>query len=127
LGVTTYLSINSSYHGIRWILSQNCADGHHRPACFGSISWNEHEAHYSQAKLELYGLFWALQALHLHLIGICWLVVEMDVQFIQEMLNNPNVQPNMTINCWIAAILLFDFKLTHVPADKHKEPDGLSR
>jgi hypothetical protein len=43
------------------------------------------------------------------------------------MLNNPDVQPNATINRWIAAILLFDFKLVHVPADKHKGPDGLSR
>jgi hypothetical protein len=37
------------------------------------------------------------------------------------------VQPNATINRWIAAILLFDFKLVHIPADKHKGPDGLSR
>ena len=43
------------------------------------------------------------------------------------MLSNPNIQPNATINCWIAAILLFDFKLVHVPAEKHKGPDGLSR
>jgi hypothetical protein len=33
------------------------------------------------------------------------------------MLNNPDIQPNATINRWIAGILLFDFKLVHVPAD----------
>ena len=43
------------------------------------------------------------------------------------MLSNPDIQPNATINCWIVAILLFDFKLIHVPADKHQGPDGLSR
>jgi hypothetical protein len=43
------------------------------------------------------------------------------------MLNNPDVQPNATINRWIAAILLFDFKLVHIPAEKHHGPDGLSR
>src|SRR5882724_670497 len=43
------------------------------------------------------------------------------------MLNNPDIQPNAAINRWIAAILLFDFKLTHVPASKHQGPDGLSR
>ncbi len=43
------------------------------------------------------------------------------------MLNNPNIQPNAVINCWIAAILLFNFKLVHVPATKHQGPDGLSR
>ena len=63
--------------------------------------------------------------LHLYLVGIRRLVVEMDVQFIRGMLNNPDIQPNVMINHWIAAILLFDFKLTHIPADKHKGPDGL--
>lgn len=51
----------------------------------------------------------------------------MDAQFIKGMLRNPDVQPNATINRWIAAILLFDFKLVHIPADKHHGPDGLSR
>ena len=122
-----YLSINSSYRGVGWILSQDCADGHCHPACFGSISWSECKARYSQAKLELYGLFRALQALRLYLVGIHRLMVEMDAQFIRGMLNNPDIQPNATINRWITAIQLFDFKLTHVPTDKHKGPDGLSR
>jgi len=43
------------------------------------------------------------------------------------MINNPNIQPNVAMNHWIAAILLFDFKLVHIPADKHTGPDGLSR
>ena len=51
----------------------------------------------------------------------------MDAQFICGMLNNPNVQLNMTINRWITAILLFDFELMHIPANKHQGPDGLSR
>jgi len=41
------------------------------------------------------------------------------------MLNNPDIQPNATINCWIAGILLFDFMLKHVPGASHG-PDGLS-
>ena len=32
----------------------------------------------------------------------------------------------MSINWWIAAILLFDFKLQHIPGSKHARPDGLS-
>ncbi len=43
------------------------------------------------------------------------------------MLNEPDLQPNATINRWIQGILLFDFKLIHVPAIKFKGPDGLSR
>jgi hypothetical protein len=51
----------------------------------------------------------------------------MDMQFICGMLNNPDIQPNMTINRWIATILLFNFKLMHIPANKHQGPNGLSR
>jgi len=42
------------------------------------------------------------------------------------MLKNPDIQPNATINWWITAILLFNFKLVHAPAEKHHGPDGLS-
>ena len=122
-----YLSVDSSFRGVGWILAQECADGKRRPSRFGSISWNERESNYSQPKIELYGLFRALRALRLHLVGVNNLVVEMDAVFIRGMLNNPDVQPNAVINRWIAAILLFDFKLVHVPADKHQGPDGLSR
>jgi hypothetical protein len=41
------------------------------------------------------------------------------------MLNNPDIQPNATINHWIASILLFDFNLVHVPGVTHG-PNGLS-
>jgi hypothetical protein len=68
-----------------------------------------------------------LQALRMHVVGITNLVVEMDAQYVCGMLSNPDVQPNAAINRWIAAILLFDFKLIHVPAEKHHGPDGLSR
>ena len=122
-----YLSVDSSFRGVGWILAQECADGKRRPSRFGSISWNERESNYSQPKIELYGLFRALHALRLHLVGVRNLIVEMDAVFIRGMLNNPDVQPNAVINRWIAAILLFDFKLVHVPADKHQGPDGLSR
>ena len=78
-------------------------------------------------KVELYGLFHALHATHLHLISVRNLVVEVDASYIKGMLSNPDIQPNAAINRWIAAIQLFNFKLVHVPADKHKGPDGLSR
>ena len=122
-----YLSVDSSWRGVGWILSQDCPDGKRRPSRFGSISWNERETNYSQPKIELYGLFRALRALRLHLVGVRNLIVEMDAVFIRGMLNNPDIQPNAVLNRWIAAILLFDFKLVHVPAAKHQGPDGLSR
>src|SRR5258707_3814482 len=81
-----YVGIDSSSCGMGWILSQECADNKHRPAQFGSISWNECEAHFSQPKIELYGLFRVLCALHVHLIGTSNLIVEMDAQFIRGMI-----------------------------------------
>jgi len=124
---TVYLSVNSSVRGVGWILAQDCPDGRRRPSRFGSISWNERKSRYSQVKVELYGLFCALRAMRLHLIGVRNLVVEVDASYIKGMLSNPNIQPNAAINHWIAAIQLFDFKLVHIPADKHKGPNGLSR
>jgi len=124
---TVYLSVDSSVRGIGWILVQDCSDGRRCPLRFGSISWNECKSHYSQAKLELYGLFCALRASRLYLIRVRNLIVEVDASYIRGMLSNPDVQPNAAVNRWIAAILMFDFKLVHVPASKHKGPDGLSR
>ena len=122
-----YLSVDSSFRAVGWILSQDCEDGQRRPSRFGSIGWNKRESHYSQPKIELYGLFRTLRALRMHVVGVTNLVVEMDAQYVRGMLSNPNVQPNAAINRWIAAILLFNFKLVHVPAEKHHGPDGLSR
>jgi len=103
------LAVDSSWHLVGWILSQECADGKKWPSRFGSISWNERKTNYSQPKIKLYGLFCALRALRLHLIGIRNLVIEMDAVFVCGMLNNLDIQLNAVINRWIAAILLFDF------------------
>jgi hypothetical protein len=51
----------------------------------------------------------------------------MDALYIKGMLKNPDIQPNATINQWVATIKLFDFELVHVPASKHMAPNGLSR
>ena len=120
------LVVDSSNMGVGYILMQEGEDGRRYPSRFGSITWNERERNYSQAKAELYGLMRALRATRIHIIGVQKLFVEMDAKFIKGMINNPDVQPNVTINRWIAAILLFDFEIRHVPADKHTGADGLS-
>jgi len=53
--------------------------------------------------------------------------VEVDAKYIKGMLNESDLQPNAAINRWIQGILLFDFKLIHVPASKFRGPDALSR
>ena len=93
-----YLSVDLSVCGVGWVLAQDCSDGRHRPLRFGSISWNEHKSHYSQAKLELYGLFRALRASRLYLIRVRNLIIEVDTSYIRGMLSNPNIQLNAAVN-----------------------------
>jgi hypothetical protein len=95
-------------------------------ARFGSITLNEREARFSQPKLELYGLFRALGAMKLYLIGVRNLIVEVDARYIKGMLANPDLHPGASINRWILAILTFHFFLIHVPGTHHG-PDGMSR
>jgi hypothetical protein len=121
------LAVDSSWMAVGFILSQQGEDGKRYPSRFGSITWNETEQRYSQAKLELYGLFRALKAVKMYIVGVKNFVVEVDAKYIKGMINNPDVQPNATINRWIAGILLFDFKLRHVSAKDHAPADGLSR
>ena len=65
--------------------------------------------------------------MRLYLIGVKNLIIEMDAAYIKGMINNPDLQPNATINRWIAGILLFSFKIRHIPAANFKCTDGLSR
>ena len=120
------LAVDSSFIACGWILLQLDNEDNRRPSRFGSITWTARESRYSQAKIELYGLFRALKAMKIWIIGIRNLTVEVDAKYIKGMINNPDIQPNASMNRWIAAILLFDFKLKHVPGSKHVGPDGLS-
>jgi hypothetical protein len=121
------LVVDTSNIAIGYILLQVGKDSKHYPNCFGSTTLNEVESHFSQAKLELFGLFCALHAVHIFIFGVKNLTVEVDVKYIKGMINNPDLHTNATINQWIVEILLFSFKLVHVSALKHKGIDGLSR
>ena len=122
------LAVDTSNIAIGYVLSQQHPTNPkiRYPNRFGSMVLNTREANYSQSKLELYGLFHVLKAVRLYIIGVKNLIVEVDAKYIQGMLNHPDVQPNATINRWIAGILVFNFDLKHVPGSTHG-PDGLSR
>ena len=49
------IAVDSSNMGVGYILMQEGEDGRRYPSRFGSITWNEQERKYSQAKAELYG------------------------------------------------------------------------
>jgi len=121
------LAVDSSWIAVGYVLSQIGDNGRCYPSRYGSVTWNDHEKRYLQARLELYGLFRALRHVKVWIVGVKNLVVEVDTKYIQGMINNPDIQPNVAMNRWIAGILLFDFKLRHVPAKDHAAPNGLSR
>jgi hypothetical protein len=120
------VTVDSSSIAVGFILAQIGDDGKRYPARFGSIAWNERESRYSQAKIELYGLFRALHALKIYIIGVKNLTVEMDASYIKGMINTPDIHPVAVLNRWITAIKLFDFSLRHVPATRITSTDGLS-
>jgi hypothetical protein len=95
-------------------------------ARFGSLPLNDRERCFSQPKLELYGLYRALRAYKLYLVGVRNLIVEVDARYIKGMLNHPDIAPSASVNRWIVSILTFHFELQHVPGKQHG-PDGLSR
>src|SRR5438309_4893952 len=127
-GASVILAVNTSYIAVGYILSQcdprNPKVRYH--ARFGSITLNERESRFSQPKLELYGLYRAVRALRLYIIGLRNLVIEVDAKYIKGMLANPDIAPSASINRWIVSILVFQFELVHVPGELHG-PDGLSR
>ena len=122
------LGVDTSYIAVGYLLCQqddaNAKIRYYNR--FGSITLNARESRFSQPKLELYGLFRALSALKLRLLGVRNLIVETDAGYIKGMLANPDLQPSASINRWIMGILTFHFELVHVPGKKHA-PDGLSR
>jgi hypothetical protein len=126
-GHLVILAVDSSRFACGYVLMQMDEDNRRHPARYGSITWNEVESKYSQAKLELYGLMRALRAVRMFIVGLQKIRVEVDAAYIKGMLNNPDEVPNATLNRWLAYIQLFDFELKHVPANRHKAPDGLSR
>ena len=122
------ISVDSSKIAVGMILSQLGDDGKTKyPARYGSLPMDEPASRYSQPKLELFGLYRALRHWRLYIIGVKKLIVEVDAKYIKGMLNEPDYSPNATINRWIQGINLFTFELVHIPAEKHRGPDALSR
>jgi hypothetical protein len=92
------LAVDSSITTVGYVLMQVRDDKRWYPSRFGSIAWTEHKSRYSQENLELYGLFRALHAYRIYIIGVKNLIVEVDAKYLKGMLNNPDIQPNATIN-----------------------------
>src|SRR5258708_40334478 len=78
------IHVDSLSIGVGWMIAQHLNDAEY-PIMFSSITFNEREVHYSQPKLELYGVFRALKAERhrLHNIHFCLIV---DAGFLAQMM-----------------------------------------
>src|SRR5882672_10488029 len=72
------LAVDSSCISTSFILLQLSMDNKWYLSQFGSITLNERELQYSQAKIEIYSLWHVLQAYRLYIIGVKNLWVEIN-------------------------------------------------
>src|SRR6266581_2895476 len=118
------IQVDSSMVGVGWVIQQRLEEDNY-PIVFGSITFNPVESHYSQLKLELYGVLQAFKAERHWLYNIHF-KLQVDATTLIQMINSPDL-PNAAMTWWITYILMFSFEIEHNPAEKHKAPDGLSR
>ena len=110
------IHVDASNIGVGWMIAQRLEDVEY-PVVFGLITLNEREGHYSQPKLELYGVFRALKVERHRLHNIHFRVI-MDTGFIAQMMQAPDL-PNVAMTRWIAYIQLFTFEIQHNPGVMH--------
>jgi hypothetical protein len=94
------LAVDTSYIAVGMFLCQ-CSSTNPKQRTysrFGSITLNEREARFSQPKLEIYGLYRALRAYRMWVIGVRNLVIETDARYIKGMLAHPDILPSASIN-----------------------------
>ncbi len=122
LGLVT-VHVDSLIIGVRWMIAQHLTDAEY-PIVFSSITFNEHEACYSQLKLELYGVFRALKA-ECHRLHNIHFRLTINAGFLAQMMTSPDL-PNTVMMHWIMYIQLFMFEVNHTLGTAHRIPDGLS-
>ncbi|KAJ8454791.1 hypothetical protein ONZ51_g12825 [Trametes cubensis] len=118
------VGVDSSIYGAGWVLYQYHGKERH-PALYGSCTFTAAESRYSQPKVELYGVFRALKELRGRVWGVHFLL-EVDAKFLEKMIKEPDL-PNAPMTRWVVYLQLFDFTLRHIPAEKGKAQDALSR
>jgi hypothetical protein len=94
------LAVDNSYIAVGMFLCQCSSTNLNQRTYsrFRSITPNDREARFSKPKLEIYGLYQALKAYRMRVIGVRNLVIETDARYIKEMLAHLDILPSVSIN-----------------------------
>lgn len=93
------LAVDASYVAVGFYLCQcdkehTCKRYYNR---FGPVALNDREACFSQPKLQIYGLFHAMRALRMYIIGVRNLIIQVDAHYIKGMLQHPDIAPSAQV------------------------------
>ncbi|KFA68430.1 hypothetical protein S40285_09220 [Stachybotrys chlorohalonatus IBT 40285] len=102
-------------------------DGKRHPVRFESGLFLPSEQNYDATKRELKGILYILKRLRNYLYN-AYFILETDAKVLIDQINGAHKDiPAALVTRWISYILLFDFEIRHIPGDKNKVADGLSR
>lgn len=126
-GGRLYMSVDASQEGAGAVLEQIGPDGKRHPCRFESTMWSEAESKWHSTKLECRAVLWGLKKFRIWLYGRQF-TIETDAQTLIAQLNRSSADvPGSVMNRWLAAILMWDFDIRHVPGKKNVVADALSR
>ncbi|KEY69862.1 hypothetical protein S7711_11555 [Stachybotrys chartarum IBT 7711] len=120
------LIVDTSGEMFRGVLMQ-IKDGKQHPIRFESSLFLPSEQNYDTTKRELKGILYILKHLRNYLYSAHF-ILETDTKVLINQINNAHKDiPAALVTRWISYILLFDFEIRHIPGDKNKVANGLSR
>ena len=122
----TELITDASPVGLSAILRQKTADAvSGRVVAYVSRTLSAVERRYSQTEKEALAIVWAVEKLHLYLVGSHFKLIT-DCKPVQLIFNNPNSKPPARIERWNLRLQGYDFDIIHTEGSENPS-DYLSR
>ena len=122
----TELVNDTSSSGLSAILMQNTPGRKdRRVVAYASRVLTDVERRYSQTEREALAVVWAIEKLHLYLIGSYFKLLT-DCKAVVLIFNNPKSTPPAHIECWNLRLLAYDFEVQHTKGNDSSS-DYLSR
>jgi hypothetical protein len=121
-----FVGVDALKEGGGAVLEQIGMDGRRYLCQFESTMWSKQESTWHSMKLECKAVVWALKCFWVWLYGQRF-TIETDAQTLIAQLNQSSAEVlGAVMNRWLAAILMWDFEIKHVPGKKNVVADALS-